>query len=117
MTLAQKQQAFAVLVARLILEIDKRGWKVTFGEAYRGPIEAARLAKLGKGIARSLHTERLAIDLNLFKNGVYQDQSEAYAPLGFWWKEQSLPGLECAWGGDFKKPDGNHFSVEHDGRR
>jgi hypothetical protein len=117
MTLAQKQQAFAVLVARLILEASSRGWAVTFGEAYRGPVEAARLARLGKGIAKSLHTERLAVDLNLFINGEYQNDSEAYAPLGEWWEQQSTPVLTCAWGGRFKKPDGNHFSVAHEGRR
>ena len=117
MTLAQKQQKFAVLVARLILEAKRLGYAVTFGEAYRSAEEAARMARTGKGIKWSLHILRLAVDLNLFIDGVYQKDSAAYEPLGFWWEEQSLPGLTCAWGGDFKKPDGNHFSVEHEGRR
>lgn len=117
MTLAQKQQAFAVLVARLILEASSRGWAVTFGEAWRSDEEAARLAKAGKGIKRSLHRDRLAIDLMLFIDGVYRKDSESYAPLGEWWEAQSTPTLICAWGGRFSRPDGNHFSVAHEGRR
>lgn len=118
MTLSEKQQAFAVLVARLILEAASRGWGVTFGEAWRSPEEAARLAKTGAGIKRSLHTQRLAVDLNLFIDGKYQKDSFAYAPLGEWWEAQSTPTLTCAWGGRFQdRPDGNHFSVEHEGRR
>ena len=117
MTLSRKQSAFAVLVARLILFAESQGWALTFGEAYRSPEEAARLAKLGKGIAESLHTKRLAIDLNLFINGVYQSESGAYRVLGEWWEAQSTDALTCYWGGRFFKRDGNHFSVEHNGRR
>lgn len=117
MTLAQKQQAFALLVARLILEADARGWAVTFGEAYRSPEEAKRLASIGLGIKQSLHTQRLAIDLNLFIDGEYQAVSAAYQPLGEWWEAQSTENLVCAWGGRFSRADGNHFSCEHEGRK
>jgi hypothetical protein len=116
-TLVEKQSRFAVLVARLILEADARGWAVTFGETYRSPEEADRLAKAGKGIRQSLHTKRLAVDLNLFIDGKYQTSSEAYLPLGEWWEQQSTPEVTCAWGGFFSSPDGNHFSVSHEGRR
>jgi hypothetical protein len=51
--------------------------------------------------------------LNLFKHGTYQTASEAYAPLGAYW--ESL-GTDCAWGGRFSKPDGNHFSIRFGGR-
>ena len=117
MTLSNKQQVFAVLVAQLILEVERRGWAVTFGEAYRSAEEAGRLAKAGKGIRFSLHTARLAIDLNLFIDGDYQADSAAYLPLGEWWEAQSYGDIVCAWGGRFAKPDGNHFSLEHEGRR
>ena len=116
-TLAQKQQAFTLLVARLVIEATSRGLALTFGEAYRSPEEAARLAKAGLGITQSLHTQRLAVDLNLFVDGVYQTESDAYAPLGEWWEGLSTSDLRCAWGGRFSSPDGNHFSVEHGGRR
>lgn len=117
MTLAEKQQAFALLVGMLICETYSRGWALTFGETYRSPEEAARLAKAGLGIKQSLHTKRLAIDLNLFIDGKYQTDSAAYEPLGEWWEAQSTEHIVCAWGGRFSRPDGNHFSVEHDGRR
>lgn len=113
MTLSEKQQLFAELVAQLILKAIELDYRVTLGEAYRTPEQAAWYAKQGKGIANSLHTLKLAIDLNLFKEGVYLTASEDYKLLGEWWKEQHA---SCCWGGDFKtRADGNHFSLEHNG--
>lgn len=112
MTLSEKQQLFTKLIAQLILWADEKGLRLTFGEAYRTPEQAALNAKSGKGIANSLHTQRLAVDLNLFKNGIYQTDSAAYKELGLYW--ESLGG---AWGGRFSRPDGNHFSLEHNGVR
>jgi hypothetical protein len=114
MTLRQRQSIFVRKVAALIEHAYASGYELTFGEAYRSPEEAARLAAAGKGIAKSLHTQRLAIDLNLFQDGLYLDQTAAYKPLGDWWEAQSEPGIECCWGGRFR--DGNHFSVSHQGR-
>ena len=111
MTLRQKQSFFVSLVALLIQHASSLGYELTFGEAYRSPEEAARLAKAGKGIANSLHTSRLAIDLNLFKNGVYLSSTAAHKPLGEWWEAQHPL---CRWGGRFK--DGNHYSLTHAGR-
>lgn len=111
MTLRQKQSLFARLVAQLLNEAYLRGYEVTFGEAYRSPEEAARLARAGKGLANSLHTSRLAVDLNLFKDGKYLSSTESHRPLGEWW--ESLHEL-CRWGGRFN--DGNHYSVAHGGR-
>jgi len=115
-TLREKQSIFTVLVAKLILHADAEGYALTFGEAMRSPEEAARLAKTGAGITQSLHTQRLAIDLNLFIGGVYQADSAAYRPLGEWWEAQSDGLIQCKWGGRFARPDGNHFSIAHGGR-
>ncbi|KDE35122.1 hypothetical protein AW40_18320 [Kosakonia radicincitans UMEnt01/12] len=113
MTLSEKQQLFTVLIADLIHWAQGRGYRLTFGEAFRTPEQAALNAKKGSGISNSLHTQRLAVDFNLFINGVYQTQTEAYRPLGEYW--ESLGG---SWGGRFKtNPDGNHFSLEHNGVR
>jgi len=114
-SLREKQAAFSVLVAKLILEADRRGYQVSLGEAYRSPEEAARLAKAGKGITQSLHTQRLAIDLNLFKDGVYLAKSDDWKPLGEWWEGQSTTEIQCCWGGRFG--DGNHVSISHGGRK
>lgn len=113
MTLGEQQRLFTHLVARLILWSYENGMQLTLGEAYRTPEQAALNAKAGKGIAASLHGQRLAIDMNLIIDGVYQAKSEAYKPLGDYWK--SLHPL-CCWGGDFASlPDGNHFSMTYGG--
>lgn len=122
MTLHEKQALFARLVAELIRTAEFRGYEVTFGEAYRPPETAALYAKQGRGIFNSNHTKRLAVDLNLFRDGHYLMATEDYRELGEWWKgEHEL----ARWGGDFTyeapdgtikpKPDGNHFSLEHEG--
>lgn len=112
MTLGEKQRMFARNVGKLIQWTYENGYELTFGEAHRTPEQAAINAKKGIGIARSAHIERLAIDLNLFKDGQFLSNSEDHAPLGAYWK--SLHPLNC-WGGDFTKPDGNHYSMEHGG--
>lgn len=118
-TLGQKQRRFTRLVGLLISYAYENEMELTFGDAYRSPEQAKHNATAGKGIVNSLHCERLAVDLNLFINGVYQTDSAAYKQLGEYW--ESL-GSDCAWGGRFKdaagkpKPDGNHFSVRYGGR-
>ena len=112
MSLSQKQQLFTLMVSKLITWAYANNYTLTFGEAYRTPEQAALNAKAGKGISNSLHTKRLAIDMNLFIDGVYRIASEDYKPLGEYW--ESL-GNGAAWGGRFSKPDGNHFSLSHEG--
>ncbi|HCI6750887.1 TPA: M15 family metallopeptidase [Klebsiella quasipneumoniae subsp. quasipneumoniae] len=112
MKLSEKQQLFTQMIAQLIAWAADHGMRLTFGEAYRTPEQAALNARKGSGIRNSLHTQRLAVDFNLFINGVYQTDSAAYLPLGEFW--ESIGG---SWGGRFSKPDGNHFSLEHEGVR
>lgn len=112
MKLSEKQQLFTKLVAQLILKAYDLGYRITLGEAYRPPETAKQYAVEGRGISNSLHTVRLALDLNLFRNGSYLTKTEDYLELGEYW--ESLGG---SWGGRFSKPDGNHFSLAHDGVR
>jgi len=112
MTLRQKQSLFASLVPGLIEFAISEGYEVTLGEAYRSPEEAARLAKLGVGLKNSLHIDKLAIDLNLFKDGKYLSSTASHEPLGAFWE---LLHPLCRWGGRFG--DGNHYSLEHEGRK
>jgi hypothetical protein len=56
---------------------------------------------------KSAHKVRLALDLNLFKDGIYLEGDE-HTPLGEWWEAQG-----GAWGGRFG--DYNHYSFEHGG--
>jgi hypothetical protein len=109
-TLGEKQRQFTRMIAELIVWAYSNGYELTFGEAWRTPEQAALNAKSGKGIANSLHGDRLAIDLNLFKDGVFLSQTEDHRPLGEYW--ESIGGT---WGGRFK--DGNHYSLSWDGRK
>lgn len=103
------QEQFAQDAARLIQQAAVLGYTVTLGPAYREPAQAAVDAAAGSGIANSLHSERLAIDLNFFKSGVWVTDGSELADIGAWWK--SLSPMHF-WGGDFStRPDGNHFSI------
>lgn len=111
MTLGQKQRKFTQMIGMLIMRAYSLGYELTFGDAYRDPrVHGPVGTKKSYSAASSLHKERLAVDFNLFKNGIYQTSSESYAELGTYW--ESIGGV---WGGRFN--DGNHFSMEHGGRK
>ena len=75
MTLRQQQSKFARMVADLIVFAYDNGYELTFGDAY---------ATTGH-IKNSFHYKRLAIDLNLFKDGVYLTSTESHRELGEYW--------------------------------
>jgi hypothetical protein len=110
MSLSALQQRFAQDAALLIQQARVMGYEVTFGEGWRSPHEAAWDASQGIGILQSLHTQRLAIDLNFFKDGQYIADGSLLADIGAWWKSLSP---DHYWGGEFH--DGNHFSLSPDG--
>lgn len=105
------------LVARLLRHLDSIGYEITFGETYRSPETAQIYALDGRGIARSLHTARLAIDLNLWRNNRYLTDADDYLVAGEIWESYSTPDFTCCWGGRFKSRDAVHFSIEHLGIR
>jgi len=102
------QGEFARALSKLIINAYSQGWVVTLAWSYRSP----EVNNLIGGHPRSTHVYRLAQDLNLFINGVYQRDSESHRPLGEYWK--TLHPL-ARWGGDFTRPDGNHYSFEWQG--
>jgi len=107
----KKQTEFAKLVPRLIDQAHKLGFQVTLGDAYRDPrVHGDMGVRKSYSHPKSAHKVRLAIDLNLFKNGQYLEGSEAHRPLGEWWEKQHPM---ARWGGRFD--DGNHYSFEHEG--
>ena len=118
--LGERQELFMELMPRLLAWGYARGYRMRGGELWRPPEMVAIYAARGSGSANSLHPLRLAIDINLFLNGTFLETSESHRPLGDFWK--SLHPL-CRWGGDFRradgtpKPDGNHYSIEHNGVR
>lgn len=111
MTLRQKQVEFCKILPRLIDKAFELGYEVTLGDAYRDPrLHGEVGVKLGYGHPKSCHKLRLAIDLNLFKDGKFLTTTEDHRPLGEWW--ESVGGT---WGGRFN--DANHYSLEHEGMR
>lgn len=98
----QEQQQFSRMVLQLLAKAFELGYEVTFGEAWNA-------AGVGH-MPDSLHYIRLAIDLNLFRAGVWLQSTEDHRALGEWW--ESIGGT---WGGRFK--DGNHYSLAYGGRK
>lgn len=112
MTLGEKQRAFAKYVGLLIGRIYEMGYECSLDWAYRPPEVAAYYATIGVGIRSSLHTLKLAVDLNLFLNGEWCRDETHHRQFGEWWEKLNP---ELAWGGRFG--DANHYSYRHDGRK
>jgi hypothetical protein len=113
MTLGDIQRDFTKDVAKLIRFIYSEGYEATLGDAFRDPRSHGAMGEQSPyGRAKSAHKQRLAIDLNLFLDGVYLSDSVAYAPFGEFW-ESLHP--DNRWGGDFSNADGNHFSRKYGG--
>ncbi|MHA2068297.1 MAG: M15 family metallopeptidase [Candidatus Thorarchaeota archaeon] len=93
MSLQQKQSEFMKALALLILFAYQRGYELTGGD----------LSASSGHKANSFHYRRLAIDLNLFRDGVYLKETEDHGELGEFWEM-----LGGTWGGRFG--DGNHYS-------
>ena len=95
--LLDAQMAFAKAVPSLINKAHEMGFQVTLGDAYRDP-------RTKYGAKNSNHKKRLAIDLNLFKDGEYLTHTDDHRALGEWWLREYK---ESNWGGLFN--DGNHY--------
>lgn len=113
MKLGQKQRLFSRLTIQLYQHIIDQGYEFTYGDAYRDSRVFGEAGdSKGYGRSKSNHKVRLAIDINLFKDGEYLTRTIDHAPIGEYW--ESLHE-DCTWGGRFN--DGNHYSFVHNGRR
>lgn len=102
MAIRPRQSKFVHAVALLILYAEQIGYEITFGDAYRDP-------RCLYGHKKTLHRKRLAIDLNLFLNGVYIRDDIGHRELHeYWVKIGGSPIIEG---------DANHYSFEKDGMR
>lgn len=124
MTLREKQSIFLKNAAKLILFAYDNGYELTGGELLRTKdqqylyFEGFKLDKIGSNLKlfktapksktmNSRHLEKLAIDLNLFKDGVYKSDLESHRKLGEYWKSLHPDNV---WGGDWGF-DGNHYEM------
>lgn len=109
MKLSERQGIFTFNIGKLIQWLYINGMTASFGEAWRTEEQAKYNADHGLGITNSLHRDRLAIDFNLFLNGVLLTELEDYKGAGDYWKTLHP---DNNWGGDFKKLcDPYHFSM------
>lgn len=138
MTLREQQSVFVKNKGLLIAYVYSMGYELSDGEAKRSD-EQAEINALGKtgreavcqliegafpalarkirnntgnGIRNSVHELGLAQDYNLFKDGVYLEGTEAHRQFGEYWEK--LHPLN-RWGGRWG--DGNHYSMEYNGRK
>lgn len=103
-SLRERQSEFASKVPMLINKALELGYEVTLGDAYRDPrVHGSFGERKGYGESKSFHKLRLAIDINLFKDGKFITNDLGHKDIGVWW--ESIGGT---WGGRFQDP--NHYS-------
>lgn len=105
MRLGKRQELFARLLPRLLDKAHELGYEIRIGHVMR-------CQNCYVGRKNSNHKLKLAVDLNLFKNGDFMTTTEAHKELGEWWEQQHEL---CAWGGRFN--DANHYSIMYQGRK
>ena len=115
MNLREKQFLFSRLKSEFILWVIARGYDVVTGEVLRTKQQALWNREKGLGIANSLHTKALAVDLEFLKDGTWprgnnQDHDEHFESFAKKW--DSLHYL-CRSGYSFNDP--YHFSITHGG--
>lgn len=111
MKLGEKQELFMRLLPRLLDKIHELGFEIRGGDLFRDPRpHGAFGVKKSYGSKHSSHKLKLAIDLNITKDGVYLKKTSDHQDIGEWWEKQHEL---CRWGGRFKGGDGNHYSLEH----
>ena len=126
MSLRKNQSIFALNISKLIIYAYESGYEITLGEAYRTKsqqylyFEGYNIIKLGSDLKLaktdpksktmfSKHLKKLALDINVFKDGRLLDKNdkELFKPLAEYWKSLN-PNNTCGyyWGWDY-----NHFQM------
>lgn len=107
MRLSDRQKQHARNIAKLVLWLFENGYEATYGDAYRDQRSHGKYGEAGPYGARySNHKLRCANDLNLFKDGVYLQETDDYREVGEKWESLSPYNR---WGGRYS--DGNHFET------
>jgi hypothetical protein len=103
MSLRKEQEKFAVALAKLILEADKLGIKMSIGDVFRDPRLHGHVGESkGYGHRSSCHKLKLAADLNLINSTDHKILHDIWDTLG----------------GSTRIPhDMNHYSFEWQGMR
>lgn len=107
MNLLEKQFRFTYALSFLVPFAFRKGYYLTYGDAYRDPEYNNSVG----GHKYSTHQSRLAVDFNLFIDGEYITDSDhpAWVELHNEWERLG--------GSKMIKKDANHFSFKHNGIR
>lgn len=126
MTLREKQSLFLSNVSKLIAWSFENGFQMTIGEGLRTTeqqllyFEGYSIQKIGSDLKfvqtarktktlQSKHLDKLAIDLNVFIEGIYTVDKSKLQPIGDYW--ESLNELN-QWGGNWATfLDTPHFQM------
>ncbi len=114
MTLHEKQKLFAMLFGQFLVKLHMAGYEVKIGEVKRTKARALLNAVTGKGIAKSLHLDLIAVDIELYKDDQWLRSRKDYKEAAeIWTSLHSLCRAGYYWATRY---DPNHFSLEHEGR-
>ena len=113
MSLGSEQELFMRMLPRLIDKVHALGYGIRGGDLFRDPRSHGKVGTQGVyGHRNSAHKLKLAIDLNLTKEGVYLEGSAAEAAHSechdFW---DTLDGAKRI------PHDLNHYSRPYNGMR
>lgn len=114
MTLREARCLFTKAVCELILYMNSQpGYAAAMSEGMDRVTVKDPTTDHMKG---SLHEIGLALDIDLYKDGVYLTNTSDHERFGVWWETKgNAEGLPLAWGGRFK--DGNHYSLSYQGKK
>lgn len=108
MSIILAQHEFLLDVCLLVRQATSYGFVVTAGELWRPPEMQQIYVKTGRSkTMKSKHLERLAVDLNFFKNGKYIQSYNELVEVGKFWESLNSKNR---WGGNFSSfKDLPHF--------
>jgi hypothetical protein len=113
MSLGKKQEKFARLLPALLNHIHLMGYEARLGDLFRDSrVHGDVGVKMGYGHKNSCHKLKLAIDINLTKDGVYLEGAAAQIA-----HNQIHDYWDMVGGSERIAHDLNHYSLEHQGMR
>lgn len=114
-SLREARCRFTGAIAALIIQANDQGYEIALAEGMdrltvKDPTSDHRVG--------SLHDIGLAQDMDLYRGGVYLNETSDHLGLGEWWEAYGVErDWPLKWGGRFTTPDGNHYSWGWNGRR
>lgn len=105
MSLGKDQETFSRLITKHLQWLFDNGYEVRLGDCYRDPrVHGEYGEKVGYGAAKSQHKKKLALDINLFKDGIYLTTSDGHKESAIHWESLNK---HCRSG--IRYSDSNHY--------